>query len=685
MRPRVLLAHSHLWPNVARLAMIFRDAGFHVDVIAPGPHPVHKMRSPDRTFLYRPTAPRASLMAAITAARPQLLVPCDDRIVGHVHALHAEVAGTDAPDDPFSVSRLIETSLGAPRSYNSLKSRGLLRELDGLPDVHIPRTDPVATLGQLREWLQRHGAPAVLKLDSSWGGRDVIPIRGPGDVASAFFRMQLHRSRLRRIRTAMTSRDPEPVLELVGWRAPPFSVQAFVPGGLANCAVACWRGEILASVAVEVVQRGTDFGNATVVRRVAGEALIAAARSVSRHLELSGMHGFDFVIDADSRKPMLIEINPRATQINHLPLGDGETLATALRLALEGKPRRENFAEPRLGEIALFPQEWERDPNSPYLTSAFHDVPREEPELIKASGFQRIRPNPSEKARRAAAADSGSTRTSQTTIHFRAGDSTNPLFLFPGIGGDLEEIRELANHLRNPSAIVGVGFNSSSVSVDQIAAETVAEILKVQQSGPYNLCGYSYGGVIAFAAAARLREAGREVGHLTLIATPIPRHLWPMPVLMSSLWGRTRRFARRGVRGAAAAIAAKGVRLKHAVERKLGSTAFSETSDDLRVAAQRHYRPGFYPGALTFLQTAYDKEFWCDFGKVWARHAESVDIHTLETSHVGPVRDPAAVRQVAEIIDSQLLERVRTPNPPLKRDDCGAQLAATRLATPNVT
>jgi hypothetical protein len=34
--------------------------------------------------------------------------------------------------------------------------------------------------------------------------------------------------------------------------------------------------------------------------------------------------------------------------------------------------------------ITLFPQEWMRDPASPFLTSGYHDVPWEEPELLRA-------------------------------------------------------------------------------------------------------------------------------------------------------------------------------------------------------------------------------------------------------------------------------------------------------------
>jgi hypothetical protein len=49
---------------------------------------------------------------------------------------------------------------------------------------------------------------------------------------------------------------------------------------------------------------------------------------------------------------------------------------------------REPFrAAPKITEkdiVTLFPQEWMRDPASPFLTSGYHDVPWEEPELLRA-------------------------------------------------------------------------------------------------------------------------------------------------------------------------------------------------------------------------------------------------------------------------------------------------------------
>jgi hypothetical protein len=51
MTPRVLLAATLEWPNAARLAIAFRDAGFAVYAVAPLGHPVHAMGTPQGTFL----------------------------------------------------------------------------------------------------------------------------------------------------------------------------------------------------------------------------------------------------------------------------------------------------------------------------------------------------------------------------------------------------------------------------------------------------------------------------------------------------------------------------------------------------------------------------------------------------------------------------------------------------------
>lgn len=386
MTPRVLLAQSTLSPNIGRLAIAFQRAGFAVDAVAPAGHPIHRMRSPDRTFIYRPTSAYISFREAIDASRPELLVPCDDRIVGHLHRLH-EASAQSKDVDSLALAALIESSLGPPASYDVVAHRRFLASLARLPDVHVPQTDPVETIQQLKNWARQHGLPAVLKLDGSSGGRDVILIREASQIASRFLRMGIHKSALQRVKAAVFNGDVEPFFSPQPFSAAGVSVQSYVAGRLANCAIACWRGEVLASVAVEVTRSRSAFGLATAVRQVGGDAMVAAARSIARHLQLSGLCGFDFVLDDDAKQAKLIEINPRATQISHFPAYEGPDLPTALFHSLSGGTVGNSAKKAPHGEVALFPH-WRRDPKSELLSTAFHDLPYEEPELLRFFGYE---------------------------------------------------------------------------------------------------------------------------------------------------------------------------------------------------------------------------------------------------------------------------------------------------------
>ncbi|SDG37448.1 Glutathione synthase/RimK-type ligase, ATP-grasp superfamily [Bradyrhizobium sp. Rc2d] len=390
MTLRVLLAHSVLWPNVARLAMAFRKAGFDVDVVALAGHPIHRMHSPNRTFEYRPMSPYSSVKEAIAASQPDLIVPCDDRVVGHLHRLYKETSAVGSRPEMQRTASLIETSLGSPLSYHVVAKRSFLTNLAQLPDVHIPQTSAIYGFRDLLDWVRRHGLPAVLKLDGSTGGRDVILIRTMSDVLPCLLRMRLQKSWVRRMKSFLFDGDVEPIFAPRSFSTAQMCVQSYVTGRLANCVVACWRGDVLGWAAVEVLQRGRDFGIATVVRRVKGEAMIAAARSIARHLKLSGIVGFDFVLDDVTQRANLIEINPRATQINHFPGYDSPDLATALFCAVRSEPVVSTASQQWKEEVALFPQEWERDPSSKWLSTAFHDVPFEEPELVRYFGYETI-------------------------------------------------------------------------------------------------------------------------------------------------------------------------------------------------------------------------------------------------------------------------------------------------------
>jgi thioesterase domain-containing protein len=53
-------------------------------------------------------------------------------------------------------------------------------------------------------------------------------------------------------------------------------------------------------------------------------------------------------------------------------------------------------------------------------------------------------------------------------------------------------------------------------SIEEMAAAYVADIRQVQPTGPYHLCGYSLGGLIAYEMARQLHAAGHTVARLVL-------------------------------------------------------------------------------------------------------------------------------------------------------------------------
>ncbi len=322
---------------------------------------------------------------AIQDYRPDLIVPCDDRVVGHLCALFERAAEGPRTRGAVDVRRLIETSLGLQTARGRVSKRSLLAELSGLADVHVPQIDTIESLVDLRAWVARNGLPAVLKLDGSWGGQDVILMRTEAQIARAFFEIRFRRSSLMRLKRMLFNGDVEALV--TGATGAQICVQAFVPGRLANTAMVCWQGEVLATVAVEVVRTQKLFGRATIVRQVGGEQMVAAGCAIAQHLELSGLYGLDFVLNEVSGAASLLEINPRATQVHHLSAGPGVDLPAVMFGALTGAAVETSHIAPVLREIALFPNQL-GGPTRDYLSNTFQDVPYEEPELAKYYGYQ---------------------------------------------------------------------------------------------------------------------------------------------------------------------------------------------------------------------------------------------------------------------------------------------------------
>nr|VFJ76926.1 MAG: amino acid adenylation domain-containing protein [Candidatus Kentron sp. FW] len=113
-------------------------------------------------------------------------------------------------------------------------------------------------------------------------------------------------------------------------------------------------------------------------------------------------------------------------------------------------------------------------------------------------------------------------------LPLRTTGSRAPLFCVHPAGGGAFCYRELAKCLPDDQPVHGiqaVGFEGKEeplTGIEAMATRYLEEITAQWPSGPYHLYGWSFGGVVAFEMAQRLRAAGREVGFLVLADTGHP-------------------------------------------------------------------------------------------------------------------------------------------------------------------
>jgi hypothetical protein len=382
VKPTVLIATTARWFPTARLAVALVNAGFRVDTVCPSRHPIGKTDSVRQIHPYRGLDALKSFADAITATKPELIVPGDDLATQHLHVLYDQELNKG--EAGATVCALIERSLGAPENFPYLYARTKFMELAEQEGVRVPKTEVISDIGDLKRWIAENGFPAVAKADCSSGGDGVRVLRNMEDAERAWRVLQAPPLLARAAKRALIDQDTTLIWPSLLRRRTKVNVQAFVSGREATSAVACWKGEVLAGLHFEVVNKGVSSGPATVLRLIESEEMSTAAEKMARRLNLSGLHGFDFMLESETGNAYLIEINPRATQVGHLTLGLGRDIPAALYSAVSGQAVR---PAPKVTEertIALFPQEWIRDPASAFLQSAYHDVPWEKPELIRA-------------------------------------------------------------------------------------------------------------------------------------------------------------------------------------------------------------------------------------------------------------------------------------------------------------
>jgi thioesterase domain-containing protein len=283
--------------------------------------------------------------------------------------------------------------------------------------------------------------------------------------------------------------------------------------------------------------------------------------------------------------------------------------------------------------------------------------------------------------RMAAAILDGSALIAPDLVRLRDGDDSAPLFLFPGGGGVLFELDDLATALDWPGTIYGIPFSGLDGigpfhdRFEQEAARSLAIIRRVQKTGPYRLAGYSIGGITALETARLIRQEGEDRIFLGLLDAPQNDHSWPLRVWLGFI---LRKLARRlgKSRSLLPARAATSSDKRDIHPRRRGTQLEYRfrnpnnpdypyyapywgpypTPNYGRVGANAcrmkgFYTPRRYDGQVFFFASARGDPLACDPKAVWPKYLPRAEWISVPGNHLSMLLGRNAVRLAAEITE----------------------------------
>jgi amino acid adenylation domain-containing protein len=256
-------------------------------------------------------------------------------------------------------------------------------------------------------------------------------------------------------------------------------------------------------------------------------------------------------------------------------------------------------------------------------------------------------------------------------VILKPGDGSPPVFIIHGLGGNVAGLFPMARRMPYPGAVIGIqarglaGQLPPHSTVEAMAAEYLRVVKARQPNGPYNLCGYSFGGVVAFEMARRLRDSGDEVALAGLFDTTMSPLRWPLRSWLS--------IVRRGVVRFCGAVNTAPLHTRPAAVWKMARRACESLRGYLRCSPARvlrvkasallasaRYRPGFYPGELTLFTPAEREPGLPSPQAIWRQHAGALSIVEIAGGHRSIFSALNAESAAATLTDCLLARSERT-------------------------
>ena len=361
------------WVSSARLAEALHANDLLVAAFCQAQSPLAATRHVDQRVLIDRASLKPALEQFAALREPAGLIPCDESTIRVLHELFADRSTTEG------LRQLIRRSLGDPQGYAVATSKWSTHALASRLDLRVPMQSLVDSVDQALGFAAEWGYPVILKREGTYGGIGCRVCRSERDIRYGYGGL-LASGRLDKLKGRAEV--------WAGWRsggsghsAERLIIQRFHTGQLSFTAAVARDGVMLGGLAaIAECVHPQPTGASTVVRLHEAPELMEATEILVRELGYSGFIGVDFIIEQATGLAYLLEINPRVTPLCPLGRRLGADLCAAYAESFAGRMVTPETRQTTIA--ALFPNEWLRDPASPYLSSAYHDLPIQDPELM---------------------------------------------------------------------------------------------------------------------------------------------------------------------------------------------------------------------------------------------------------------------------------------------------------------
>jgi thioesterase domain-containing protein/acyl carrier protein len=265
-----------------------------------------------------------------------------------------------------------------------------------------------------------------------------------------------------------------------------------------------------------------------------------------------------------------------------------------------------------------------------------------------------------------------------------------PMFSPHAAGGQVWCYTDLVRYIGDDQPFYGVQAREpeaglvASTDIEAMASDYVAAVRDHQPTGPYLLCGWSMGGVIAFEMARQLRAQGEEIAMLVLLDSQVqgrgqPEHNWAALLSIFALdLGLTGDKLSTPLEELSALAPMAQLRrvwmeAKNAglVPKEMTLVEFRKMFDTFKINANtlHRYAGGEYDGPMTLFaaEESVKKDFFLKPEEVshadplrgWKRFAmQGVDLRITPGNHFTMIREPhvqVLAEELRRCVDETLL------------------------------